>query len=90
MCTSNNPTNDSWSSGPETTANGQENAEEGGSLTRAMVTDSEQDAKDFTVIDPDLALALRLSQQEQQEYEQQRQREQQMLEEALKLSLQEH
>lgn len=41
-------------------------------------------------IDPDLALALRLSQEEQQQYELERQREQEMVEQALKLSLQDH
>lgn len=44
----------------------------------------------FKYIDPDLALALRLSQQDQQQYELERQREQEMIEQALKLSLQEH
>ncbi|EDW79774.1 uncharacterized protein Dwil_GK17840, isoform A [Drosophila willistoni] len=44
----------------------------------------------FRYVDPDLAMAMRLSQQDQQKYELERQREQEMIEQALKLSLQEH
>ncbi|XP_075166910.1 ankyrin repeat domain-containing protein 13D [Haematobia irritans] len=51
---------------------------------------SDDDDGGFKYIDPDLALALRLSQQDQQEYELERKREQEMIEQALKLSLQEH
>uniref|UniRef100_A0A1A9UR25 ANK_REP_REGION domain-containing protein n=1 Tax=Glossina austeni TaxID=7395 RepID=A0A1A9UR25_GLOAU len=51
---------------------------------------SDDDDGGFKYIDPDLALALRLSQQDQQQYEMERQREQEMIEQALKLSLQDH
>ncbi|XP_013097671.2 ankyrin repeat domain-containing protein 13D [Stomoxys calcitrans] len=51
---------------------------------------SDDDDGGFKYIDPDLALALRLSQQDQQQYELERKREQEMIEQALKLSLQEH
>ncbi|BFG06547.1 ankyrin repeat domain-containing protein 13D [Drosophila madeirensis] len=44
----------------------------------------------FRYVDPDLAMAMRLSQQDQKKYELERQREQEMIEQALKLSLQEH
>lgn len=44
----------------------------------------------FRYIDTDLAMAMRLSQQDQQKYEQECQREQEMIEQALKLSLQEN
>lgn len=53
---------------------------------------SEEDDDDggFRFIDPDLAMAMRLSQQDQRKYELERQQEQEMIEQALKLSLQEH
>ncbi|XP_065367612.1 ankyrin repeat domain-containing protein 13D isoform X3 [Calliphora vicina] len=54
------------------------------------VSEDDDDDGGFKFIDPDLALALRLSQQDQQQYELERQREQEMIEQALKLSLQEH
>ncbi|KAH8400728.1 hypothetical protein KR009_000674 [Drosophila setifemur] len=44
----------------------------------------------FRYVDPDLAMAMRLSQQDQRKYELERQQEQEMIEQALKLSLQEH
>ncbi|XP_018801345.1 PREDICTED: ankyrin repeat domain-containing protein 13D isoform X2 [Bactrocera latifrons] len=44
----------------------------------------------FRYVDPDLAMALRLSRHDQEEYELALQREQEMLEQALKLSLQEN
>ncbi|KAH8340227.1 hypothetical protein KR067_007882 [Drosophila pandora] len=44
----------------------------------------------FRYMDPDLAMAMRLSQQDQRKYELERQQEQEMIDQALKLSLQEH
>ena len=58
----------------------------GGSPT----SEDDDDDGGFKYIDPDLALALRLSQQDQQQYELERQMEQDMIEQALKLSLQDH
>lgn len=54
------------------------------------VSEDDDDDGGFKYIDPDLALALRLSQQDQQQYELERKREQEMIEQALKLSLQEN
>ena len=53
-------------------------------------TSEDDDDGGFRYMDPDLAMALRLSQQDQQQYEQELQREQEMLEQVLKLSMQEH
>lgn len=50
----------------------------------------EDDDGGFRYVDPDLAMAMRLSQQEQRKFELERQQEQEMIEQALKLSLQEH
>ncbi|KAH8283556.1 hypothetical protein KR018_006456 [Drosophila ironensis] len=44
----------------------------------------------FRYMDPDLAMAMRLSQQDQRKYELERQQEEEMIEQALKLSMQEH
>lgn len=54
------------------------------------ISEDDDDDGGFKYIDPDLALALRLSQQDQQQYELERKREQEMIEKALKLSIQEH
>ncbi|XP_030371846.1 ankyrin repeat domain-containing protein 13D isoform X2 [Scaptodrosophila lebanonensis] len=51
---------------------------------------SDDDDGGFRYVDPDLAMAMRLSQQDQQKYELELQREQEMIDQALKLSLQEH
>ncbi|KAH8337043.1 ankyrin repeat domain-containing protein 13D [Drosophila kikkawai] len=53
-------------------------------------SEEEDDDGGFRFIDPDLAMAMRLSQQDQRKYELERQQEQEMIEQALKLSLQEH
>lgn len=84
LCPANTPTFGSCASETEATTNGQTVTREDGTLANLEANGG------FTFIDPDLALALRLSQQEQEEYEQERLREQEMLEKALKLSLQEH
>ncbi|XP_037949868.1 ankyrin repeat domain-containing protein 13D-like [Teleopsis dalmanni] len=63
------------------------------SLCGARVTSSptsDDDDGGFRFMDPDLAMALRLSRQDQQQYELDRKREEEMLEQVLKLSLQEH
>lgn len=51
---------------------------------------SDDDDGGFKYMDPDLAMALRLSQQDQQAYELEMKREQEMIEQALKLSLQDN
>ncbi|XP_036332922.1 ankyrin repeat domain-containing protein 13D isoform X2 [Rhagoletis pomonella] len=49
---------------------------------------TDDDDGGFSYMDPDLAIALQLSRQDQQQYEIELQREQEMIEQALKLSLQ--
>ncbi|XP_054737468.1 ankyrin repeat domain-containing protein 13D isoform X2 [Anastrepha obliqua] len=59
--------------------------------TASPLTDEDDDDDGgFRYMDPDLAMALRLSQQDQEQYELDLQREQEMIEQALKLSLQEN
>lgn len=90
LCPSNPPASGSCTEETEATTNGQTDAGQDGAVTRSSTTPMMEQGGAFTIIDPDLALALRLSQQEQEQYEQERRREQEMLEKALKLSLQDH
>ncbi|XP_064535923.1 ankyrin repeat domain-containing protein 13D [Drosophila montana] len=60
-----------------------------GNASGSPVSEDDDDGG-FRYMDSDLAMAMRLSQQDQQKYELERQREQEMIEQALKLSLQEH
>ncbi|KAH8300079.1 hypothetical protein KR044_009526 [Drosophila immigrans] len=60
-----------------------------GNASGSPVSEDDDDGG-FRYMDTDLAMAMRLSQQDQQKYELERKREQEMIEQALKLSLQEH
>lgn len=62
----------------------------GATLTTGSPVIDDNDDSGFRYVDPDLAMALRLSRHDQEEYELELQREQEMLEQALKLSLQEN
>ncbi|XP_067627016.1 ankyrin repeat domain-containing protein 13D isoform X2 [Eurosta solidaginis] len=58
--------------------------------TGSPANENDDDDGGFRYMDPELAMALRLSRQDQQQYELELQREQEMIEQALKLSLQEN
>ncbi|ALC42126.1 CG15118 [Drosophila busckii] len=58
--------------------------------TSGSPVSEDDDDGGFRYMDSDLAMAMRLSQQDQHKYELERQREQEMIEQALKLSLEEH
>lgn len=60
-----------------------------GNASGSPVSEDDDDGG-FRYMDTDLAMAMRLSQQDQQKYELDCQREQEMIEQALKLSLQEN
>ncbi|XP_023163315.2 ankyrin repeat domain-containing protein 13D isoform X2 [Drosophila hydei] len=60
-----------------------------GNASGSPVSEDDDDGG-FRYMDSDLAMAMRLSQQDQQKYELERQREQEMIEQALKLSLQDN
>lgn len=62
----------------------------GAMQTGSPVIDDDDDDGGFGYVDSDLAMALRLSRHDQEEYELELQREQEMLEQALKLSMQEN